>query len=159
MILDLVYLLEGVPGSKLELGYKTYSREKIDENLEDSIAERTAKKKKQIFKQIQNSKPIEGVTELLSELKGCRCLKAVVSGSSKEKIESILDENIGSNNSDFVISGDDLKGGQGKPDPASFQIALQRMNLLNSEALSPSSQKIRSSLGKLLSQHLGSQRS
>ena len=83
---------------------------------------------------------------------------AVVSGSSKEKIESILDENIGSNNFDFVISGDDLKEGQGKPDPASFQIA-KRMNLLNSEALSPSSQKIRSSLGKLLSQHLGSQRS
>jgi len=79
---------------------------------------------------------------LLSELKGCRCLKAVVSGSSKEKIESILDENIGSNNFDFVISGDDLKEGQGKPDPASFQIALQRMNLLNSEALSPSSQKL-----------------
>src|SRR5215467_15858806 len=142
MILDLVYLLEGVPGSKLELGYKTYSREKIDENLEDSIAERTAKKKKEIFKQIQNSKPIEGVRELLSELKGCRCLKAVVSGSSKEEIEAILDENIGSNNFDFVISGDDLKEGQGKPDPASFQIALQRMNLLNSEALSPSSQKL-----------------
>jgi len=79
---------------------------------------------------------------LLRELKGCRCLKAVVSGSSKEKIESILDENIGSNNFDFVISGDDLKEGQGKPDPASFQIALQRMNLLNSEALSPSSQKL-----------------
>jgi hypothetical protein len=36
-------------------------------------------------------------------VKGCRCLKAVVSGSSKEEIESMLDENIGSNNFDFVI--------------------------------------------------------
>ena len=53
----------------------------------------------------------------ISELKGCPCLKAVVSGSSKEEIETILDENIGSNNFDFVISGDDLKKGEGKPDP------------------------------------------
>ena len=133
MTLDLVYLLEGVPGSKLVKDI--FKREKIDENLEDSIAERIAKKKKEIFKQIQYSKPIEGVSKLLSELKGCRCLKAVVSGSSKEEIESIIDENIGSNNFDFVISGDDLKEGQGKPDPASFQIALQRMNLTPLEAI------------------------
>jgi len=128
-----VYLLEGLPGSKLVK--EIFKREKIDENLDHRIAERIAKKKKEIFKQIQNSKPIEGVRELISELNGCRCLKAVVSGSSKEEIESILDENVGSNNFDFVISGDDLKEGQGKPDPASFQIALQRMNLTPSEAI------------------------
>jgi beta-phosphoglucomutase len=34
-----------------------------------------------------------------------------------------------------VISGDDLKKGQGKPDPAPFQMALQRMNLTPSEAI------------------------
>jgi beta-phosphoglucomutase len=124
-----VYLLEGLPGSKLVK--EIFKREKIDENLEDRIG----KKKKEIFKEIQNSKPIEGVRELISELKGCTCLKAVVSGSSKEEIETILDENIGSNTFDFVISGDDLKEGQGKPDPASFQIALQRMNLTPSEAI------------------------
>jgi HAD superfamily hydrolase (TIGR01509 family) len=73
--------------------------------------------------------------ELINELKSCRCLKAVVSGSSKEEVESVLDENIGSNNFDFVISGDDLTKGQGKPDPASFQTALQRMNLTRSEAI------------------------
>jgi beta-phosphoglucomutase-like phosphatase (HAD superfamily) len=62
-------------------------------------------------------------------------MDGVVSGSSKEEIETILDENIGSNNFDFVISSDDLKEGQGKPDPASFQTALQRMNLTPSEAI------------------------
>jgi beta-phosphoglucomutase len=128
-----VYLLEGLPGSKLVK--EIFKREKIDENLDDSIAERIAKKKKEIFKQIQNSKPIEGARELINDLKSCRCLKAVVSGSSKDEIESILDENIGSNNFDFVISGDDLKEGQGKPNPASFQMALQRMNLTPSETI------------------------
>ena len=34
-----------------------------------------------------------------------------------------------------MISGDDLKEGQGKPDPAPFQRALQKMNLKPSEAL------------------------
>jgi beta-phosphoglucomutase len=129
----IVYLLEGLPGSKLVK--EIFKREKIDENLDNSIAERIGKKKKEIFKEIQNSKPVEGARELISELKSCRCLKAVVSGSSKEEIEIILDENIGSNNFDFVISGDDLKEGQGKPDPASFQTALQRMNLTPSEAI------------------------
>jgi len=112
-----------------------FKREKIDENLDDNIAERIGKRKKEIFKEIQNSKPVEGARELINDLKSCRCLKAVVSGSSKEEIETVLDENIGSNNFDFVISGDDLKKGEGKPDPASFQRALQRMNLMPSEAI------------------------
>jgi beta-phosphoglucomutase-like phosphatase (HAD superfamily) len=34
-----------------------------------------------------------------------------------------------------IAFADDLKEGQGKPDPASFQTALQRMNLTPSEAL------------------------
>jgi beta-phosphoglucomutase len=72
---------------------------------------------------------------LINDLKSCSCLKAVVSGSSKEEIETVLDDNIGSNSFDFVISGDDLKKGQGKPDPAPFQTALQRMNLTPSEAI------------------------
>lgn len=71
---------------------------------------------------------------MINDLKSCRCLKVVVSGSSKEEIETVLDKNIGSNNFDFLISGDDLKG-EGKPDPASFQTALQRMNLTPSEAI------------------------
>src|SRR5205809_849738 len=78
---------------------------------------------------------MDGVKELVNDLKSCGCLKAVVSGSSKEEIETILDENIGTNNFDLVISGDDLKEGQGKPDPAPFQRALQKMNLKPSEAL------------------------
>jgi beta-phosphoglucomutase len=129
----IVYLLEGLPGSKLVK--EIFKREKIDAKLDDNIAERIGKRKKEIFKEIQNSKPVEGARKLINDLKSCRCLKAVVSGSSKEEIETVLDKNIGSNNFDFVISGDDLKKGEGKPDPASFQRALQRMYLMPSEAI------------------------
>ena len=98
-----------VPGSKLVK--EIFKRENIDENVDDNIAERIGKRKKEIFNEIQSSKPMEGARELINELKSCGCLKAVVSGSSKEEIETVLDENIGSNNFDFVISGDDLKKG------------------------------------------------
>ena len=129
----IVYLLEGMPGSKLVK--EIFKRENIDENIDDKIAEKISKRKKEIFKEIQNSKPIEGTRELINDLKSCNCLKAVVSGSSKAEIGNILDENIGSNSFDLVITGDDLKEGQGKPDPAPFQTALQRMNLNSSQAI------------------------
>ena len=129
----IVYLLERLPGSKLVT--EIFKREKIGENIGDIVAEKISKRKKEIFKEIQKAKVIDGVKELVNDLKSCGCLKAVVSGSSKEEIETILDENIGTNNFDLVISGDDLKEGQGKPDPAPFQRALQKMNLKPSEAL------------------------
>jgi len=129
----IVYLLEGLPGSKLVK--EIFKRENIDENIDDSVAEKISKRKKEIFKEIQNSKAIDGVRELVNDLKSCGFIKAVVSGSSKEEIEAIINENIGSNNFDLVISSDDLKEVQGKPDPAPFQTALQKMKLKPSEAL------------------------
>lgn len=58
-----------------------------------------------------------------------------MSGSSRDEIDSILDRNTGSSSFAFVISGDDLYPGQGKPDPASFEAALQRMNLEPSKVM------------------------
>jgi beta-phosphoglucomutase-like phosphatase (HAD superfamily) len=58
-----------------------------------------------------------------------------VTGSAKQEIQSILNENIGSDKFDRIITGGDLEDGQGKPDPAPFQIALQRMNLTPVDAI------------------------
>jgi beta-phosphoglucomutase len=128
----IIYLLEGMPGA--ELIKEIFKREKIDKNIDDSLAERISKRKKEIFKEIQDSKSIEGSRELVNDLRSCGCLKAVVSGSSKQEIEVILDKNIGSKNFDMIITGDEL-GGEGKPDPKPFQTALQKMNLKPSEAI------------------------
>src|SRR6184192_4191118 len=65
----IIYLLEGMSGTKLV---------------------------KEIFKKIQQSKPIEGARELVNDLKSCGCLMAVVSGSAKKEMEAILEENVGS---------------------------------------------------------------
>jgi beta-phosphoglucomutase-like phosphatase (HAD superfamily) len=61
-----------------------------------------------------------------------------VTGSAKQEIQIMLNENIESNKFDMVITGDDLGQGLGKPDPTSFQIALQRMNLSPLERYSSS---------------------
>lgn len=129
----IIYLLEGMSGTKLVK--EIFKREKIDKNIDDIMAERISKRKKEIFKEIQQSKPIEGARELVNDLKSCGCLMAVVSGSAKKEMEAILEENIGSKNFDLIITGDDLGEGQGKPDPAPFQLALQRMGLKPSEAV------------------------
>ena len=128
----IIYLLEGMPGA--ELVKEIFKREKIEKSIDESLAERISKRKKEIFKDIQNSKSIEGARELVNDLRSCSCLKAVVSGSSKQEIEVILDKNIGSKNFDMIITGDEL-GGEGKPDPKPFQTALQKMNLKPSEAI------------------------
>jgi beta-phosphoglucomutase len=129
----IIYLLEGMSGTKLVK--EIFKREKIDKNIDDTMAERISKRKKEIFKEIQQSKPIEGVRELVNDLKSCCCLMAVVSGSAKQEMEAILEEKIGSKNFDLIITGDEFGEGQGKPDPAPFQTALQRMGLKPSEAV------------------------
>ena len=54
----------------------------------------------------------------------------------KRKLKLYSDENIGSDNFDFVISGDDLKEGQGKPDPCiiSNSIAKNEFDALRSNS-------------------------
>src|SRR5947209_17678295 len=127
----IIYLLEGMPGAKLVK--EIFKRENIDKYIDDNLAEKISKRKKAVFKEIQKSKSIEGARELVNDLKSCPCLKAVASGSAKQEIETTLEENIGLENFDIIVTGDDL--GEGKPDPKPFQIALQRMNLKPSEAI------------------------
>jgi beta-phosphoglucomutase-like phosphatase (HAD superfamily) len=64
---------------------------------------------------------------------GKACVKAVVSGSARKEVETILDKNIGAQFFDVIITGDDLE--EGKPQPVPFQIALRKMNLMPSDVI------------------------
>jgi beta-phosphoglucomutase len=128
---NIVYLLEGMPGPGLIK--EIFKREKINKDIDDILAEKINKRKKELFKQIQNSQAVEGAKQLIEDLRSCNCLKAIVSGASKKEIEAILDENIGLKNFNVVIAGDDIE--EGKPHPSPFQTALQRMDLMPSEAI------------------------
>jgi len=137
------YLLEGMPVEEMALeifklkGYHVDGGSKKNNSQEESIiqtSEEVAKRKKEIFREMNIiPKPYDGVRELISnDLRGC--MKAVVSGAAKQEVDTIIEQNFGKDNFDLVINGDELEG-KGKPDPAPFKVAIQRLNLNNNEAL------------------------
>lgn len=133
-----VFLLEGMPSSDLvkEIFKRENINKKIDVDDDGDLAKQIGSRKEQVFKQIQNARGIDGAKELLEDLTsncGKSCIKAVVSGAAREEVEAILDKNIGSKYFDFIIAGDDIE--KGKPNPAPFMIALDKMNLPASQVI------------------------
>src|SRR5918911_4197130 len=136
------YLLEGMPVAEMTLeifklkGYLVADSKKNNTSKEEYIqkSEEVAKRKKEIFREMNIiPKPYDGVRELIiNDLKGC--LKAVVSGAAKQEVDTIIEQNFGKDNFDLIMNGDELEG-KGKPDPAPFKLAIQRLNLNNNEAL------------------------
>ncbi len=126
-----IFLLEGMPGP--ELVREVFKREKNDRHIDDdNIVEKICKRKEQVFKENQKATAFEGVKELIDSLNCNNCVKAVVSGASKQEVESLLGKN-GLKNFNVLVTGDDLK--EGKPDPEPFQTALYKLNLKPSEAV------------------------
>jgi len=126
-----VYLLEGMPGPDLikEILKKNGSNSFSDENIIKKISQR----KKELFKKNENSKPFEGVNELLRSLERSDCKKAVVSGASENEVKSLLEKNHLLKSFDLVISGEELE--EGKPSPEPFVTALKKLGLNADEAL------------------------
>jgi beta-phosphoglucomutase len=126
------YLLEGMPVAEMALeifklkGYladaKSISKEKYIQ-----ASEKVAKRKKEIFIEMNIiPKPYDGVRDLMiNDL--TKCLKAVVSGAAKQEVDTIIEQNFGKDKFDLIMNGDEFEG-KGKPDPAPFKVALQRLN-------------------------------
>jgi HAD superfamily hydrolase (TIGR01509 family) len=136
------YLLEGMPVEEMALeifklkGYLVDGSKKNISKEEPIIqkSEEVAKRKKEIFIEMNIiPKPYDGVRELISN-DLTDCLKAVVSGAAKQEVDTIIEQNFGKDKFDLIMNGDELEG-KGKPDPAPFKVALQRLNLDNNEAL------------------------
>lgn len=122
------YLLEGMPVAEMALEIfrrKSYGNNK--DNLQ-YIGEKIAQRKKEIFKQMNIiPKPYDHVKEIINkELNNC--LKAIVSGSSKNEVEMIIDKIFGKDKFDIIINGDDFEG-KGKPNPAPFKSAIDKLNI------------------------------
>jgi beta-phosphoglucomutase len=120
-----IYLLEGMPG--IDLVAKIFEQK----NFADySLVQKVYEEKSKIFKEIRSAEPFEGAKEMV---KSIRCSKAVVSGSNKHDVESILEEAFGKDTFNFIITADDIE--KGKPDPCAFLDALRRMKLRPSDAI------------------------
>ena len=125
-----VYLLEGMPGPDL---IKELLKKNDCKIYDQNIIKRISKRKKDLFKQNEKAKPIEGVKELLSLLKEGNCSKAVVSGASENEVKSLLQKNDLLSSFELVISGEDLE--EGKPSPEPFVTALEKLGLKPNQAL------------------------
>ena len=128
------YLLEGMPVAEMALeifkirGYLVADSKKNNTSKEEYIqkSEEVAKRKKEIFREMNIiPKPYDGVRELINDLTDC--LKAVVSGAAKQEVDTIIEQNFGKDKFDLIMDGDEFEG-KGKPDPAPFKVALQRLN-------------------------------
>ena len=121
----MIYLLEGMRGSDL---VKTIFEQKGFNN--HSLIEEVNSKKNEIFKTISSIDSYDDTKEIVASLE---CSKAVVSGSAKEDVETIIDTSFGKTLFDIIITADDIE--KGKPDPYSFTIALRKMNLKPSQTI------------------------
>ena len=114
-----IYLLEGMRGMDRVI--------KIFEKLNfhnRSLVKAVHDEKSKIFKTIRRSEPFEGVDEMLSAV---NCHKAVVSGSARNDVESMIEEAFGKDMFEVIITADDIQ--EGKPDPSAFLEAIRRMNI------------------------------
>jgi beta-phosphoglucomutase len=118
------YVLEGMRGT--ELVEKVFR----ERGAPVSLVEEVIREKDAIFKSMPSPPAFGGVKEMISSL---RCAKAVVSGSSRHDVESVLDAAIGKDLFDVLITADDVK--KGKPDPLAFQAALERMGIAPKDAV------------------------
>ena len=127
----IVYQLEGMPSNNLVK--EIFKKYNINKELDQELIEKISERKKQIFKEIEDTHLIEGVPDLIKMLNECKCLKAIVTGAAKKEIELTIDKMIGLKNFDVVVSGEDVEAGKPNSDP--FVVALQKMNIKSSECI------------------------
>jgi HAD superfamily hydrolase (TIGR01509 family) len=120
-----VYLLEGMRG--MELVEKIFEQKNFSNR---SLVRKVHDEKSKIFKGIRSSEPFEGVREMIDCI---RCAKAVVSGSTRNDVETILKEAFGNDRFDVIITADDIE--KGKPNPSAFLEALRRMKVEPADAV------------------------
>jgi HAD superfamily hydrolase (TIGR01509 family) len=95
-----------------------------------SLVRKVHDEKSRIFQRIRSSEPFGGVMEMIDCI---RCAKAVVSGSSRTDVETILDEAVGKDRFDVMITADDIE--KGKPDPSAFIETLRRTKVQPQDAV------------------------
>jgi HAD superfamily hydrolase (TIGR01509 family) len=119
------YLLEGMRGVELA------ARILADNGADVLLSEQVEKEKAAIFREMDRPPAFEGASELVV---GLKCAKAVVSGSSRRDVESVLDASaIGKGSFDVLVTADDVR--KGKPDPLAFNTALQKLGLAPAQAV------------------------
>ncbi|MGI0039723.1 MAG: HAD family hydrolase, partial [Nitrososphaera sp.] len=117
------YELEGMRG--IELVEKLLKERNVSANAGKVVEEKDI-----VFKAMKRPAAFPGVKAMIESLEQA---KAVVSGSSKRDVESVLEASIGKDRFDVLITADDVK--KGKPDPLAFDTALKKLQLKPTQAV------------------------
>jgi beta-phosphoglucomutase len=117
-----VYILEGMRG--MELIQKILGRE------DEELVRKIQIEKDRVFRSIRSSSPFEGVREMLERTAGTR---AVVSGSSRQDVQTILKDAFGDTIFSAIITADDIK--RGKPDPSAFLEAAAQLGVRHADII------------------------
>ncbi|MGI0020583.1 MAG: HAD family hydrolase [Nitrososphaera sp.] len=117
------YELEGMRG--IELVEKLLKERNVSAKAGKVVEEKDA-----IFKEIKRPAAFPCVKAMIE---GLEQAKAVVSGSSKRDVESVLEASIGKDLFDVLVTADDVK--KGKPDPLAFNTALKKLQLKPGQAV------------------------
>lgn len=115
----IIYVMEGMRGE--ELTDNILAQHGVSDR---DLVKKIASEKDRIFKSMERPQAFEGVKDMVQALK---CTKAVVSGSGRHDVESVLDAAIGKDLFDVIITADDVK--KGKPEPLAFNTALEKLRV------------------------------
>ena len=117
------YELEGMRG--IELVEKLLKERNVSADAGKVVEEKDI-----VFKEMKRPAAFPGVKAMIE---GLDQAKAVVSGSSKRDVESVLEASIGKDRFVVLITADDVK--KGKPDPLAFDTALKKLQLKPTQAV------------------------
>lgn len=93
--------------------------------------EHLVEQKAEVFKELigQGGHLIDGVVELVAELKKSNIKIAINSGATAADIKVMLAGSVIENSFDVIVSADDVS--KGKPDPEGYLLALKKLNAVS----------------------------
>jgi beta-phosphoglucomutase len=105
--------------------------------IEEAQIQDLVQQKTRVFEQLAKTegRVIEGVREFLDVLSAARIPIAICSGALRAEIELILEEAHLRGYFDVVVSAEEVK--RGKPDPAGFLLALEKLRGVCPEPVAP----------------------
>ncbi|MGB8225695.1 MAG: HAD family phosphatase [Sedimentisphaerales bacterium] len=98
--------------------------------------EHLVERKAEVFKELigQSGHLIDGVVELVAELKKSNIKIAINSGATDADIKVMLAGSVIENSFDVIVSADDVS--KGKPDPEGYLQALKKLNAVSDSPIS-----------------------
>jgi beta-phosphoglucomutase len=123
------------------LGFTDYEllediKERYKTDFKGTSIEQLVERKAEVFQELirQTDHLIDGIAELISELKENNMKVAINSGATAADIKIMLAGSVIENSFDIIVSADDIT--KSKPDPQGYRLALKKLNAVSDSLIS-----------------------